>query len=166
MVTNVQSEGIFFWDETFTINQKRTMTMCDEILRRGLKFTWRCLTRVDTLSQPLLEKMYEAGCRHIEFGLESGDQAVRTQLQKKFPDEKAIEAIRWTRDAGISANCDFIVGMPWETPQTLNKTIDLAKKLMADNIHLTMAFPYPETEFHRWSRPKTGCSSWTTFIRS
>lgn len=149
VVTRYNLKGIFFWDETFTINQKRTMAMCDEVLRRGLKFTWRCLTRVDTLNQPLLEKMYEAGCRHIEFGLESGDQAVRTQLQKKFPDERAIEAIRWTRDAGISANCDFIVGMPWETPQTLNKTIDLAKKLMADNIHLTMAFPYPETEFHR-----------------
>jgi radical SAM superfamily enzyme YgiQ (UPF0313 family) len=142
-------KGIFFWDETFTINQKRTMAMCEEIINRGLKFTWRCLTRVDTLNQPLLEKMYEAGCRHIEFGLESGDQAVRTQLQKKFPDEKAIEAIGWTRKAGISANCDFIIGMPWETPATLNKTIDLATKLMADNIHITMAFPYPETEFHR-----------------
>ena len=152
VVKRYNLQGIFFWDETFTINQKRTMAMCEEIIKRGLKFTWRCLTRVDTLSQPLLEKMYEAGCRHIEFGLESGDQAVRTQLQKKFPDEKAIEAIRWTREAGISANCDFIVGMPWETPQTLDKTIDLATKLMADNIHLTMAFPYPETEFHRVAR--------------
>lgn len=149
VVRKYNLEGIFFWDETFTVNQKRAMAICEEIIQRGLKFTWRCLTRVDTLNKPLLEKMYEAGCRHIEFGLESGDQAVRTQLQKKFPDERAVDAIRWTREAGISANCDFIVGMPWETPETLNKTISLATKLMADNIHLTMAFPYPETEFHR-----------------
>jgi anaerobic magnesium-protoporphyrin IX monomethyl ester cyclase len=149
VINRFHLQGIFFWDETFTINQKRTMAMCDEIIRRGLKFKWRCLTRIDTLNQPLLERMYEAGCRHIEFGLESGDQAVRTHLQKKFPDEKAIEVIHWTQKAGISANCDFIVGMPWETEQTLQKTIDLAKKLMADNIHITMAFPYPETEFHR-----------------
>ena len=149
VVRRFNLKGVFFWDETFTINQKRTMAMCEEILRRGLKFTWRCLTRIDTLNKPLLEKMYEAGCRHIEFGLESGDQAVRTQLQKKFPDEKAIEVVRWTREVGISANCDFIVGMPWETSETLQKTIGLAEKLMADNIHLTMAFPYPETEFHR-----------------
>lgn len=145
-------QGIFFWDETFTINQKRTLAMCDEIIRRSLKFKWRCLTRIDTLNQPLLERMYEAGCRHIEFGLESGDQAVRTHLQKKFPDEKAIEVIGWTRKAGISANCDFIVGMPWETEATLGKTLDLATKLMADNIHITMAFPYPETEFHRLAK--------------
>jgi radical SAM superfamily enzyme YgiQ (UPF0313 family) len=152
VVKKYNLKGIFFWDETFTVNQKRALAICEEIINRNLKFTWRCLTRVDTLSKSLLEKMYEAGCRHIEFGLESGDQAVRTQLQKKFPDEKAIEAIRWTREAGISANCDFIVGMPWETPQTLNKTIDLATKLMADNIHITMAFPYPDTEFHRVAR--------------
>jgi radical SAM superfamily enzyme YgiQ (UPF0313 family) len=142
-------KGVFFWDETFTINQKRAMAICDEIINRKLKFTWRCLTRVDTLNQPLLERMHEAGCRHIEFGLESGDHAVRTHLQKNFPDQKAIEVIRWTRKAGISANCDFIVGMPWETKETLEKTINLAKRLMADNIHITMGFPYPDTEFHR-----------------
>ncbi|PWT92876.1 MAG: hypothetical protein C5B54_02815 [Acidobacteria bacterium] len=142
-------KGIFFWDETFTVNQKRAMAICEEIIQRRVKFTWRCLTRIDTLNKPLLEKMYEAGCRHIEFGLESGDQAVRTLLQKKFPDEKAVEVVRWTRKAGISANCDFIVGMPWETDETLKKTIDLATKLMADNIHITMGFPYPDTEFHR-----------------
>ncbi len=124
VVNRYHLKGVFFWDETFTINQKRTMAICDEIIKRKLKFTWRCLTRVDTLNQPLLERMYEAGCRHIEFGLESGDQAVRTHLQKNFPDEKAIEVIGWTRKAGISANCDFIVGMPWETKETLEKTID------------------------------------------
>ena len=149
VINRYNLKGIFFWDETFTVNQKRAMAICDEIIQRKLKFTWRCLTRIDTLSKPLVEKMHEAGCRHIEFGLESGDQAVRTMLQKKFPDEKAIDAIRWTHEAGISANCDFIVGMPWETPETLKKTIDLATKLLASNIHITMAFPYPETEFHR-----------------
>lgn len=149
VVQRYNLQGIFFWDETFTVNQKRAMAICEEIINRGVKFTWRCLTRIDTLSKPLLEKMYEAGCRHIEFGLESGDQAVRTMLQKKFPDQKAIDAIQWTHDVGISANCDFIIGMPWETPETLNKTIDLATKLAAANIHITMAFPYPETEFHR-----------------
>lgn len=145
-------QGIFFWDETFTISQKRAMAICDEMIARKMKITWRCLTRVDALSRPLLERMHEAGCRHIEFGLESGDQAVRTQLQKKFPDEKAVEVIRWTREAGISANCDFIIGMPWETPETLQKTVSLAEKLLADNVHLTMAFPYPDTEFFRLAK--------------
>ena len=49
VINRFNLKGIFFWDETFTVNQKRAMAICDEIIQRGLKFTWRCLTRVDTL---------------------------------------------------------------------------------------------------------------------
>ena len=149
-VANVHGvHGFFFWDETFTLNQKRAEQVCDAAIERSLALEWRCLTRIDCVNPGLLEKMAAAGCKLIEFGVEAGDPGVREQLHKKFTDDEAVEAVRMTQANGMRANCDMIVGMPWETRGTLQATVRLAKRLKADNLHLTMAFPYPETEFHR-----------------
>lgn len=143
--------GVFFWDETFTLDKNRARAICEEILKRRIRIEWRCLTRIDCVDKELLRIMYRAGCRQIEYGLEAGDPEVRKKLHKNFPDSQAIAVIRETRKAGIRANVDMIIGMPWETAQSLNKTLSLAKKLKADNVHLTMAFPYPGTEFYAYA---------------
>lgn len=141
--------GFFFWDETFTLDQKRAMKICEEIIKRNLKIFWRCLTRVDCVNPDLLAKMGEAGCRMIEYGIESGNKEVRHLMNKRFTNEQVVQAVSWTKKAGIRANCDFIVGMPWESRETLKETLSLAKQCAADNVHLTVAFPYPETEFYK-----------------
>jgi radical SAM superfamily enzyme YgiQ (UPF0313 family) len=141
--------GFYFWDETFTLDRDRTAAICEGILKARLKLEWRCLTRVDCVDPALLSLMSRAGCRLIEYGIETGDPAVRAKLKKGFSDEDAANAVRWARAAGIRVNCDLIVGMPDESEETLGKTLHLARKLGADNMHLTMAFPYPMTELHR-----------------
>jgi len=140
--------GFFFWDETFTLDKKRAVLICEELIKRKLKLEWRCLTRIDCVDKQLLQIMYKAGCRQIEFGLEAGDPQSRKQMHKNFPDELAVSVVKQARKIGIRVNADMIVGMPWETKETLDKTLKLAKKLNADNVHLTMAFPYPGTKFY------------------
>ena len=147
----VETYGIrrfFFWDEVFTMDRTRSITLFDEIVRRGIDIEWRCLTRIDLLTPEIIEKMAKAGCKFIEFGIESGNQEARNEMNKKFSDDKAVETVALVRKAGIRVNCDLIVGMPWETKESLDETITLAKRLKADNIHLTSAFPYPGTRFH------------------
>jgi len=148
----VKTYGIrrfFFWDEVWTQDRRRAIQICDEIVRRNLDIEWRCLTRIDLLNEEVIAKMAAAGCKFIEFGIESGNQEARNEMNKKFSDEKAIRIIGLVRKAGIRVNCDLIVGMPWETRESLEETIALAKSLRADNIHLTSAFPYPGTRFHQ-----------------
>ena len=84
----------------------------------------------------------------IEFGVEAGDPKDRKLQHKNFHDEVIVRAVAEAKRAGIRVNCDMMVGMPWETPAGLASTVELACKLPADNVHLTMAFPYPGTEFH------------------
>ncbi len=140
--------GFFFWDETYTYDRDRAYAISEEIIKRNLRLEWRCLTRIDCVDEDLLRIMYRSGCRQIEFGLESGDENVRKKLHKNFPDKKALEVIKTTRKIGIKANVDMIIGMPWESRESLDKTLRLGKKLHADNVHLTMAFPYPHTQFY------------------
>jgi len=147
----VRTYGIrrfFFWDEVFSMDRRRAAQVCDEIVARKLDIAWRCLTRIDLLNEELIGKMARAGCKFIEFGIESGNREARHEMNKKFPDEEAIRIVRLVRRSGIRVNCDLIVGMPWETKESLDETISLAKRLDADNIHLTSAFPYPGTRFH------------------
>jgi len=148
VVDKYKIHGFFFWDETFTLDQSRAEKMCDGIINRNLKLQWRCLTRIDCINQRLLEKMARAGCKLIEYGIESGDPSVRKDMRKNFSNQEAIEVIKQTKEAGIKANCDLIVGMPWDDRNTLHRTFELAKELDADNIHLTMAFPYPKTQLY------------------
>jgi anaerobic magnesium-protoporphyrin IX monomethyl ester cyclase len=148
VVTTHGIRRFFFWDEVFTMDRRRAARICDELVARGLDIQWRCLTRIDLLNEELIQKMARAGCRFIEFGIESGNREARNEMNKKFSDEEAIRVVRLARKAGIRVNCDLIVGMPWETKQSLEETIGLAKRLDADNIHLTSAFPYPGTRFH------------------
>lgn len=148
VVDKYKIHGFFFWDETFTLDQPRAHKICDGIIDRNLNLEWRCLTRIDCINQSLLEKMARAGCKLIEYGIESGDSLSRKTMRKVFSNQKAIDIIKQTKNAGIKANCDLIVGMPWDDKNTLHRTFELAKKLDADNIHLAMAFPYPETQLY------------------
>lgn len=143
------ARGVFFWDETFTIQRERALALCGELVRRRLDIAWRCLTRIDCFDAELADRMAAAGCRMIEFGVEAGDPADRKLQHKNFPDEAIVRAVSDAKRAGIRVNCDLMVGMPWETREGLKRTAELACRLPADNVHLTMAFPYPGTEFHR-----------------
>ena len=149
VVSTYGLRGVYFWDETFTINKPRSLAFCDELIQRKLNLTWRCLTRIDCLDAELADRMAAAGCRMIEFGVEAGDPQHRKLQHKNFPDEEVIRAVSDAKRAGIRVNCDMMVGMPWETREGLDRTVDLACRLPADNVHLTMAFPYPGTEFHQ-----------------
>ena len=91
--------------------------------------------------------MHRAGCRQIEFGLEAGDPEVRKKLHKNFPDSQAIAVIRETRKAGIRANVDMIVGMPWETKDSLKKPYRSQKNSAPTMYTLLWRFPIREPSF-------------------
>jgi radical SAM superfamily enzyme YgiQ (UPF0313 family) len=141
-------KAFFFWDETFTYNKKRCREFLQEIIDRNLDIQWRCLTRVDCLDDELIDLMARSGCQMIEFGIESGDPEGRQSHHKGFSNEKAIEVVEKVRRAGIRVNCDMIVGMPWDTKESIKKTEALACAMKADGLHLTIAFPYPGTELY------------------
>jgi len=141
--------GFFFWDETFTLDKERAYAVCEKIIKRKLDITWRCLTRIDRVDEELLRMMRRAGCRMIEYGIETGEEATRRGLHKNFSDSQILDVVKLTRKAGIRANCDLIVGLPHDSLESVARSVALARKMDADNIHLTMAFPYPATDFYK-----------------
>jgi hopanoid biosynthesis associated radical SAM protein HpnJ len=138
-------QEIFFDDDTFNYKKERTIALCQEL--KKLNFTWSCTSRVTT-DYDTLKAMREAGCRLMIVGYESGDAQILKNIKKGATLEMAK---RFTRDAhrlGLTVHGDYIVGLPGETRDSIRRTIDFAKSLDTETIQVSIAHPYPGTEFY------------------
>jgi anaerobic magnesium-protoporphyrin IX monomethyl ester cyclase len=136
---------INFADDLFTGRKKHCMAVCDEILARGLKITWSCYSRVDTISPEMLAKMRQAGCTTMAFGIESANAEILKAVRKGITIAKTLEAIEMCVEAGIDPHCSFIFGLPGETKETMAETLEFCQKISAMGasygIHLLAPFP-------------------------
>jgi len=139
-------------DDMFTLNRKRVIEICNEILNRGLNIGWELTngTRVDKVDKELLEKMHEAGCYRIYYGIESGSKKVLKMLRKGIKLDQVKRVVKWTKEIGIEVGGFFMIGGPGETIETLKETEKFIDELNLDYVHLSIATPYPRTDFWNW----------------
>lgn len=147
LVKNHNLKNFYFFDDIFTVNQKRTKELCQEIVKRGLKLRWSCGTRVDCVSQDLLNQMKKAGCWMVCFGIESGNQEILDRNFKNFKLDQAEGAVKMAQKAGIAAYAMMVLGLPGETKQTIEKTIKFVDKINPDYAQYCVAVPFPNTPF-------------------
>ena len=136
-------DEVYFDDDTFTIDRKRVMEICRLIKERDLHVSWICQARVDTVDRELLLAMKGAGCHYILFGIESGSPEMLATMKKRITLDRAREAIRLCEEAGIKTQAFFLFGIPGETQETIQQSIDFAKELGASTVQFAVAIPQP-----------------------
>ncbi len=141
-------DSFSFVDDTFTAFPERALDLCNEIIKRKLDISWRCLTRADKLSMPLLKKMRTSGCDIICIGIESGEQEILNRINKKITIRQIREAVENIKKSEIEVKGSFIIGYPWDTKETINKTIDFISKLNLDIVSVCLLTPFPGTDLH------------------
>jgi radical SAM superfamily enzyme YgiQ (UPF0313 family) len=155
LIKGLGAKTILFRDPEFTLDRKRTMEICEKIMERGLRFAWRCETRIDHLDEELIVLMGKAGCFGINLGIESVNEEVLMNLERRpFPLEKAIEIVNACKINDIEAYCFFIIGLPGDTKESINKMVDFAIKLKPPFVQFTVATPYPGTKLESWARER------------
>jgi hopanoid biosynthesis associated radical SAM protein HpnJ len=140
---------IFFDDDTFNYRKERTIELCAKL--KPLNFTWSCTSRVTT-DYDTLKAMKEAGCRLLIVGYESGDAQILKNIKKGATIDMAERFTANCKKLGLVIHGDFIVGLPGETRESIRKTIDFARKLDNETIQVSIAHPYPGTEFYDYAR--------------
>lgn len=140
---------IRFFDDTFTLDRKRLTRICEGMKQFRPMIPWTCLTRVNAVTPDILHMMHDAGCWQVLFGLESGDDRVMKYLNKGTTVAEGRQAVRWAREAGMRVRGDFLVGIPLETLDTLEKTLAFAKELDIDFAHFNKFIPFPGTDIYR-----------------
>ncbi|OPY92500.1 MAG: coproporphyrinogen III oxidase [Syntrophaceae bacterium PtaU1.Bin231] len=129
-------------DDLFVSDRQKVRDVCGEIERRELQFAWSAFARVNTVDRETLETMKRAGCDAISFGVESGSQAILDRIQKKITLEQVKRAVGLCREVDLLVHCSFIVGLPGETPETLQETKAFAESLeVYFGYHLLAPFP-------------------------
>ncbi len=138
-------DRISFSDDVFTMRPRRVLAVCDEIERRGLRFDWECLARVDGIDRETAAAMRRAGCRTVFFGIESGNDDVLRVMRKGITTAQARAAVWAAHDAGLEAGAFFILCYPGDTDETVLETLRFAGSLPLDYLGLSMPYPLPGT---------------------
>ena len=138
----------FLYDDTFAVNRQRVFDICNEILNRDLDIGWDIRTRVDNVNKELLEKLREAGCERIHYGVESGNPEILKVLRKGITIEQVRKAFKMTKEVGITTSAYFMIGSPRETKSQILETIEFAKKLKPDFAHFSVTTPFPATPLY------------------
>ncbi|MDR0798080.1 MAG: B12-binding domain-containing radical SAM protein [Nitrososphaerota archaeon] len=119
-----------FIDDTFTAVSKRAEDICNFILQEHMDIVWWCETRADCITKDLLALMAKAGCKQLQFGVESGDNRVLQDIRKGITVEMVELSVKRAFEAGILSKCSFMVGHHSDTLESLNNTLQFTEKLI------------------------------------
>jgi radical SAM superfamily enzyme YgiQ (UPF0313 family) len=131
-------------------NTKLACELFDRMIAEKIDLRWTCNGRADYLPNHLLEKMKKAGCKAINIGCESADLKILSFARKKVTPDQVSDAVKRVKENEMDVLVYFILGLPFESKETIKQTLSFAKKLPADMVTFGIATPHPETEFFRY----------------
>jgi anaerobic magnesium-protoporphyrin IX monomethyl ester cyclase len=143
-------EAIHFEDDTIAASRPRLLELCGAIRQAGLdhRVQWDALLRANQADAELLREMKAAGCIQVEFGFESGSDAMLRNLNKNTTVETNVRAARLAHEAGLRIYADIMVGLPGETEGDLRATLRFVRKTRPEVISFARLYPLPGTALY------------------
>jgi len=138
-----------FIDDLFVAHNARVQELSKLLIENPIDMTWSCTARVNTVKPDTLALMKKAGCWEISFGLESGSDKLLDDMKKSQRVSTAVNAVKWTHDAGIRVKGLFMLGYPGETPETIEMTKDFVQSIPLTTMNLSKFTPYPGSPIYK-----------------
>ncbi|MBI3724412.1 hopanoid biosynthesis associated radical SAM protein HpnJ [bacterium] len=132
----------FFDDDTFTADLRRTEEIARGLGKLGI--TWSCNSRAN-VPYETLKVMKENGLRLLLVGYESANEQILINIKKGVKKSRYLKFAKDVKDLGIITHGTFIVGLPGETKETLEETMQFACDIDPETIQVSLAAPYPGT---------------------
>ncbi|MDG6907100.1 MAG: radical SAM protein [Nitrososphaerota archaeon] len=154
LVQKHRAREVRFWDDTFNLLPPRVIQICSEIRRRKLDIEWSCVARVTNMTNEILYAMRQAGCWQVDYGVESGNPEILKSIHKGMTMDWVRRGVRLSRENGLRVRAFFMLGLPGETEETMQQTINFAKNLDLDVAVFHIATPLPGTELYKIARER------------
>lgn len=132
---------LFFLDQTFAMQKPRAFELLRALQTRQYDFGWLCFTRPDILEDELLVAMKKAGCHTLILGLESGDENVLAAAKKDYVREEVLAGFQRCAAHGLRTVATVIIGLPEETEDSFQRTMDFLKIVPVDFVSFNVAVP-------------------------
>jgi radical SAM superfamily enzyme YgiQ (UPF0313 family) len=140
--------SFYFDDDTFNLGRKRTGAIADAFVKAGISHPWAFMGRADTCDESQYETLARTGLRAVKFGVESADTARLKRIGKNLDVERVRTSVKAVRALDIKVHLTFMFGLPGETLETMQRTLDLAYELDPDSAQFTVAVPFPGSQLH------------------
>lgn len=134
-------------DELFILSPARVEEFCDRLIERKLNLNIWVYGRVDTIRAHLLEKLRLAGVTWICLGIESANEKVRADVNKKIKPDIA-HVVRQIQDHGIYVLGNYMFGLPEDTMETMEETLQQAMELNCEFVNFYSVMAYPGSQLY------------------
>ncbi|MBN1234275.1 MAG: radical SAM protein [Candidatus Coatesbacteria bacterium] len=166
LVDNFKIKSYYFDDDTVNVGNKRMIELGEALIKNKLHtIPWGMMARADLMDENLLVKLKEAGMHAVKYGVESGVQSIVDRSNKNLNLNKVKKVIEITRKLDIKMHLTFIFGLPGETLETIDKTIQFALDSEPDTVQFSICTPFPGTPSYEEYREKGWLieDSWDSF---
>jgi anaerobic magnesium-protoporphyrin IX monomethyl ester cyclase len=144
--------SLVFLDDSLTADLDRLERLLFRMAQESITLPWVCESRVDIENPEFFQKMADAGCTGVQFGVESGSEQVLAGLGKGTTRRQVLAAVEGAARAGIGPMCSFMIGLPQDTAETAMETIRFAEELQREfyvQAGISIATPFPGTAMFR-----------------
>jgi anaerobic magnesium-protoporphyrin IX monomethyl ester cyclase len=153
-------EEIDIFDALFSIDPVRVIEICKEIRKRKLTVIWSFRTRVDLVSEEMLDELSRSGCIRIYYGIESGDETILKNIHKCIDVATVKNVVTMTKRKGLEVLGYFMIGNIGETEETIKKTLDLMLELPLDYVQISSVFAPPNTGLYQQIKSVSHVDYW------
>jgi len=140
---------INFYDDQFTFNRQRVEDFCNLLINSPLGMTFNCAVRAEHIDFELLRLMKAAGCWMISLGIETGDENLLAQHRQNANLDMLADKIRLIHKAGIRTKGLLMMGLPGETEQSIQRSMDYVFSLPVDDFNLSKFTPFPGSPLYK-----------------
>jgi magnesium-protoporphyrin IX monomethyl ester (oxidative) cyclase len=152
------------WDDAFTADSRRVTELCTA-LRNDLEFPllFSASTKVTMVQPDMLRMLKGAGLSAIVFGAESGDDDILRSVGKGITTSDVVQALEWSKAAGLTTVCDFMLGFPQDTPESLRRTLAFMEQIapLVDSFStMGVVVPLPGTPLYSGFHKQYGFTDW------
>ncbi len=147
--SNFGVRHINYYDDLFTFNRKRVEEFCQLMIQSKIGVTFNCAARAEHVDMELLKLMKKAGCWMISLGIETGDPDLLKHHRSNSNLEMIQEKVDIIRKAGIRVKGLFMMGLPGETEESIDKSIKYSLSLPLNDMNLAKFTPFPGSPLYK-----------------
>ena len=159
LINKLNFKAVYFDDDVFNIDKIHVTNICEEIMKRKIKTPWAVMARADLMDEKLLSLMSNAGLYAVKYGVESANNKVLRLCKKNLNLVNAERMIKYTKKIGIKVHLTFCLGLPGETKQSIQDTVNFIAETKPDSLQFSLATPFPGTNYFRYLEKNEGVLS-------
>lgn len=144
---NFGIRNLYFYDDHFATKEARTLALCERMKPLNLRYIAQI--RADSITPKLAEALKDSGCISAALGIESGNEEMLKKIRKNETKEEMRAAVKMLKAVGVPITTSYILGLPGDTHETIQQTLDFARELNTEQMKFMLLTPVPGTDVYR-----------------